>query len=111
MVPALWYSPSSGSLPWRARSPGCKLGAEPYDQERGGHCALVTWELAPYHTSTQGLLDSRAEMASPCHMGQEEVSFSVLSVAAEEALRLGEVETCYLEVSWAGRDRHAHCPL
>lgn len=61
--------------------------------------------------ATQGLLDSGAEMASPCHMGQEEVSFSVLSVAAEEALRLGEVETYYLEVRWADRDRHAHCPL
>ena len=24
---------------------------------------------------------------------------------------MGEVETCYLEVSWAGRDRHAHGPL
>lgn len=71
---------------------------------------MLTRGLAPYPTSTQGLLDSRAEMVSPCHVTGEG-SPSVLSVAAEGALRMGEVETCYLEVSWAARDRHAHGPL
>lgn len=49
-------------------------------------------------------------MASPGCLGQGEVSPPVLSVVAEEALRLGRVETCDLELSWAGGDRHAHCP-
>ena len=78
MALALQY-PQLWALPGKARSPGCKLRADPYDQERGGHRVLLTQVLAPYPTSTQGLLDSRAEMVSPCHVkGKGHFLFSLL---------------------------------
>lgn len=68
-----------------------QFGAEPYDQERVVPCSPVTWELAPYHNSTQGVLDDgRAGngFSLPCGMGGSVILCP--PAAAEEALWLGK---------------------